>query len=354
METAQRMVDQAAEKAFPGSKARSSDGKLLRLYHGTDAEFNAFDPVTFGEKNGRGEGFGIYLTDDKTLAQHYGDRLIESYANITRPAYGNRKTITLSEMKRLIRDLCEHDARIQMRDEDYSSLSEALKDTWISGYVDTYSGRPMAAVYGEVARQIYNANDSDVDLIYELMNADGIINYRSAMAFYKEVLTPSIGVDGLWYAKIDGSNILLVFNSEQIKSAEPVTYDDNGNVIPLSERFNPENEDIRYSVAEEEDEDGGNELPAPAGEEERIATSPAAPRNDGIGSAAEIAPHPSPSATPFEQRMPFAQQSSANGNKNSAFTESFFPEGEGLGEFCQIFSCRILSNLFLHLFGFVL
>ena len=33
----------------------------------------------------------------------------------------------------------------------------------------------------------------------------------------------------------------------QLKSAEPVTYDDNGNVIPLSERFNSENSDIRYS-----------------------------------------------------------------------------------------------------------
>lgn len=38
----------------------------------------------------------------------------------------------------------------------------------------------------------------------------------------------------------------MVRNSSQIKSAEPVTYDDAGNVIPLSERFNPENEDIRY------------------------------------------------------------------------------------------------------------
>lgn len=32
-----------------------------------------------------------------------------------------------------------------------------------------------------------------------------------------------------------------------IKSADPVTYDDNGNVIPLSERFNDKNENIRYS-----------------------------------------------------------------------------------------------------------
>lgn len=38
----------------------------------------------------------------------------------------------------------------------------------------------------------------------------------------------------------------IVFNSNQIKSADPVTYDDNGNVIPLSERFNKASDDIRY------------------------------------------------------------------------------------------------------------
>lgn len=32
----------------------------------------------------------------------------------------------------------------------------------------------------------------------------------------------------------------------QIKSADPVTYDDAGNVIPLSQRFNPESPDIRF------------------------------------------------------------------------------------------------------------
>ena len=41
---------------------------------------------------------------------------------------------------------------------------------------------------------------------------------------------------------------LVAFNPEQIKSADPVTYDDDVNVIPLSERFNPKNSDIRYSM----------------------------------------------------------------------------------------------------------
>ena len=45
----------------------------------------------------------------------------------------------------------------------------------------------------------------------------------------------------------EGHTVWIPFSSEQVKSAEPVTYDDKGEVIPLSERFNPENIDIRYS-----------------------------------------------------------------------------------------------------------
>jgi hypothetical protein len=40
----------------------------------------------------------------------------------------------------------------------------------------------------------------------------------------------------------------IAFEPEQIKSADPVTYDDAGNVIPLSKRFNAENKDIRYAL----------------------------------------------------------------------------------------------------------
>nr|DAL39411.1 MAG TPA_asm: chromosome segregation ATPase [Caudoviricetes sp.] len=39
----------------------------------------------------------------------------------------------------------------------------------------------------------------------------------------------------------------VVRKSNQVKSADVVTYDDNGNVIPLSQRFDTANEDIRYS-----------------------------------------------------------------------------------------------------------
>lgn len=40
----------------------------------------------------------------------------------------------------------------------------------------------------------------------------------------------------------------LAMNPSDVKSADAVTYDDNGNIIPLTERFNEEKEDIRYSL----------------------------------------------------------------------------------------------------------
>ena len=44
----------------------------------------------------------------------------------------------------------------------------------------------------------------------------------------------------------------VIRNPEQIKSADAVTYDDAGNAIPLSERFNMGKKDIRYSLDTEQ------------------------------------------------------------------------------------------------------
>lgn len=44
----------------------------------------------------------------------------------------------------------------------------------------------------------------------------------------------------------------VVRDSSSVKSAAPVTYDDDGNVIPLSQRFQKEQKDIRYSARETE------------------------------------------------------------------------------------------------------
>ena len=45
----------------------------------------------------------------------------------------------------------------------------------------------------------------------------------------------------------------IPLDKAQIKSADPVTYDNQGNPIPLSERFNPESPDIRFSIPTSEE-----------------------------------------------------------------------------------------------------
>ena len=49
--------------------------------------------------------------------------------------------------------------------------------------------------------------------------------------------------------------IVLGRDDTRVKSGSNVEYDDNGNVIPLSERFNSEKDDIRYSKALDKDAD---------------------------------------------------------------------------------------------------
>lgn len=59
-----------------------------------------------------------------------------------------------------------------------------------------------------------------------------------------ENISDGVGFDDLSRLTTD----YVVFDSNRIKSAEPVTYDNQGNVIPLSQRFSVTNRDIRYSA----------------------------------------------------------------------------------------------------------
>ena len=54
------------------------------------------------------------------------------------------------------------------------------------------------------------------------------------------------------YSYMGQSDVYIFFGNNRLKSADPVTYDDAGNVIPLSERFKAENNDIRYQQRQTE------------------------------------------------------------------------------------------------------
>lgn len=264
MDEAQQIVDEAAEQALKDSKIRGEDGKLIRVYHNTDAEFNEFDTAKYGGKTGKAEGYGIYLTDDQETASNYGGRQIAAYANITRPAYGNKQTISRSELIKLIRASAEYQADSLAAEEDLygeeaTDRESLLRDTWLSNYTNTYN-KSFDRACAEVADSVLKYNSNDQDIIQEIMNGMGINEYFLATDFYKNVLTPTTGIDGIWTVwenqdKGLKANIFLAFESSQVKLADPVVYEDNGEIIPPRERFNTSKGDIRYSIQDEMDYD---------------------------------------------------------------------------------------------------
>lgn len=289
---AELVVEQAANLAMPDSKIRDKSGNLKPVYHGTQDMFYVFDTSVKGGKNGTAEGFGIYTSDDPEVTAAYGDRQIKMFANITKPARSDKKTITPAKLAALIKDTCKRQAQKFVDDGEYDSVKDALMDTWVSNYVYTYD-IGMERSYREVAKNILQMNDSDMSVVQEVMAGIGIRDYAEASDFYRNSLTPITGFDGFvteWKNSATGksSSIILALNSNQLKSADAVTYDDSGNVVPLSERFNPQEADIRRSLSNVGEEANADSLSAL--KLEAAPVSNATPNAEGVSNANSNAP----------------------------------------------------------------
>lgn len=171
METAQRMVDEAAKKA----------GYVRKLWHGRKTSFTEF----------RTEGSptamflrGAYLTNLKGYADKFGESS-EYFVKLIRPY-----VTTEAELRR----------RLKKSDPNYNK----------------YGGHERAT---EKATSEIKGEGYDGAIIERRKGAEGFVQP---------------------FAEV------IVFSPSQIKSADPVTYDANGNVIPLSQRFNPTSNSILY------------------------------------------------------------------------------------------------------------
>lgn len=226
---------------FADSKIRDENGNLKVMYHGSPETFTVFDPIQNGGKNGIGEGFGIYLTDSEEIATPYSNNgnLMKGYVNITNPATSFNKTIGKSDLIKLIKATCEKEAQEYVDDGEYDTIEEALRDTWISNYVDTYKGK-IDKSYQKAADAILDYNENDRDIVQEVMVGSGANTYAAAYKFY-DVLKETLGIDGFlvrWGDESNYAEVALAFNSNQFKNI------DNENPT--------EDPDVRYSFKDEE------------------------------------------------------------------------------------------------------
>lgn len=126
----------------------------------------------------------------------------------------------------------------------YDGLSTWLADTDISVYQKESAGADT-----------WDKNDVEPELFLERIAGDieaGTSHAWTSIPDYVTAYLKELGYDGIKDTGGKGGGeshtVWIPFSSEQVKSAEPVTYDNAGNVIPLSERFNAENPDIRFQL----------------------------------------------------------------------------------------------------------
>lgn len=89
-----------------------------------------------------------------------------------------------------------------------------------------------------------------IDVRSEYMHTTREIARFAKESGYDSVKFENITDNGGLGESTGSGDVYAYFDPNNLKSADPVTYDDNGNVIPLSERFNPENKDIRFALPE--------------------------------------------------------------------------------------------------------
>ncbi len=260
METAQKMVNEAAE----------AKGWIpVTRYHQTGAEFTKFsneNPDAGLNDSDTPNGFFFKENDhdigvggDYVKTGHGGNIQMPVFLKMENVlSFKNRDdarswyTKNVPGYKELLEKYEEYQAEYKRLDnENTGKMFEELEKLDESGEYTASKADAIMKKYDAVIDDwIEKTKDYETGLRSEMRKLlnDFFLNGNS------EYDAIELEDDGHRY--IDGKredvHTYIVFKNTQIKSSKPVTYDDNGNVIPLSERFKRKNDDIRHSVSRED------------------------------------------------------------------------------------------------------
>ena len=181
--------DTATAQKMVEEAAKKAGYNVGPVWHGSAEQFNEFDKSRWGESDEGYLGAGFYFTDRPEVAQWYTKG--SPNASIYRVFLKQKRP-----------------ASIGMVNGKRADIAQYAQDLTGQAF-DRYDRSPEMSVKITQALQRF-------------------------------------GIDGINYTFKDGSKELTVFEPSSIKSADPITYDDAGNIIPLSQRFNVESPDIRF------------------------------------------------------------------------------------------------------------
>lgn len=317
-ETAQRMVDEVAkengytEKLYHGT----TDFGFTKLdaSQGDDGiSFFATDSLDVARTYSGGDN--ARNISDKGMSEEYYDNLLESYDEKAREfvdvvcrtsgiynfmSYRDNK---FDEFRRTLEEGTDSFDNVSSDLLEYvDEIVDSLYDNALY-YDDSlteedfYESDEISKVYDamgdlqHILKGIYNYEDGSIGNYQFYANTEGLFEIDAEGKRWNQIPFDKYDTAGLHpivstrqlsrYAKYEGykgvkitnvfddggrstkyqskpATVYIFFEPQaQVKSADTVTYDDNGNVIPLSERFKSENNDIRYSLSEDSE---GNKL----------------------------------------------------------------------------------------------
>lgn len=257
LETAQKMVlDKGAEAGFD-----------QQMFHETDAEnIHIFD-ISRGDHGGTDyqTPYGIFT---KSSSRNIG--LGSKQMTLLVKAHNTLRVENREDVVNKIPGFAKYYDQIQAIDQKYDAISNRLEDEELDALWEWEQEHPeadMDVVFP--SSYIIEGKPADIDdpkyleahEKYMKNRAEWEAAYGAVAKEAKSYITNylrSHNYDSMYFVVDGGSrgrqtDSLIVLDENQVKSAEPVTYDDKGNVIPLSERFNPTKKDIRYKTPVAED-----------------------------------------------------------------------------------------------------
>ena len=242
METAQRIVDEAAKIA----------GYEYKLYHQTGNDFTVFDTRHKGAGTGDSETpFGVFMKPSSNNIGLKGQKQMPVYAAIKNPLVVGDRDNLMHELKKdaTVNAVQEEIKRVNA---DYKQrVDQAGKDlqSYLIEYRKKHPDEPRSEIYNDDGfNEIYEREDSLIDEWTATIDKLSIDSKNAITDYLK-----SQGYDGVIIGKDAGSfgretKTYIALDNTQVKSADPVTYDDRGDVIPLSQRFDTSEDDIRFAT----------------------------------------------------------------------------------------------------------
>lgn len=198
------------------SKVVDENGEPKVVYHGSTAMFNEFRSKFIGHSTGTADGRGFYFTTDKSYAEGFKSkdgRVIEAFLNIRDTLDYKKKTIGKSALKKIIKEI------------DRAEFEADGEHYFISNFGNYYD-EGIDKVINEATESNYDFCDTDVEIFNVLVTSGADFDLTA------KAIKDVTGKDGEIVPKDNNTTHFIIFNSNQIKSAEDNigTYSENPDI----------------------------------------------------------------------------------------------------------------------------